>query len=291
MTLTPLRAICIFAPGGGAGAAIEQLLATLDDDERARARSVAWPSTDPEAAALTIGGQRPPVDCARADDGSFAVVDGELFNAAEVAGDAISAAGGAAAAVLELYRRDGRDGLQELSAEATGAIWDAAARELVLFRDRDGVVPGFYAPLPGRPGGVVWAPDLATLLRFDLPRALDLRALDYYMAAGYVPAPWTFVEAVSKIPPAHVVTARAGSAPHAQPYWRPTARPRLGLSSGEQTTQLRTLLEQALRRRTSASERSAMLLSGGVDSALVLAGFRTPAGRARRDLHVPLHAV
>ena len=248
------------------------MLAGLDDDQRQRARTLAFPTQDPTIAMVVVEGQHPPVQWSSRADGSFAVLDGELYNGAELGAKTPPdpPARDDASTILGLYLAGGRDALAQLDAAATITIWDASTESLLLYRDRSGLAPGFYAE---HAGGVIWASDIETLLRTDLPREMNLRALDYFLAEGYVPAPWTFVEQVHKIPPAHVLICRRGSSPALERYWQPTGQPKLHLSAAETTERLGDLFEDALRRQHAPDVSAGALLSGGVDSMLIVGGL------------------
>jgi asparagine synthase (glutamine-hydrolysing) len=227
-----------------------------------RVAVVAWPGPGDEPASATGA------------DGSFVLVAGELYNRdalREVLGHEGTGAVDDASLVLALYRGGGPQALARVDAAATITIWDAAAGVLRLYRDRWGQVSQLYAERPGR---LTWASDLRGLLDLGAETTLDADALDFFLAAGYFPAPWTGLAAVRKLAPAHVLTARPGGSVDVRPCWRPTGRPKLE-SAGEPTTdRLQALLEQSLHRRLRPGARTGVLLSGGVDSAL-LAGMLT----------------
>lgn len=223
-----------------------------------------WPATSPLMAIATTEGVNPPLQWAEAPDGSCALLDGEIF-ALDGSGDS-SAEGCDAAALLALYSAKGTDGIAAMNGAAALIIFDAPRRSLLLFRDRFGQVPLFYA---SRPEGLYWASDIPSLFEIGVPGALDLRALDFFLATGYVPAPWTFVEEIRKVPPAHYLYRTEGGDGEMKRYWTPTGRPKLVLSPEETAEQLGGLIEQSVRRRYAPGSRTGVLLSGGVDSSLL----------------------
>ncbi len=224
-----------------------------------------WPAKAPLVVVATVENGNPPVQWAQAPDGCFAVLDGEIFGVG--GGHAYrSSAGGDAAALLALYKSKGVDGIADINACAAFAIFDARRRSLLLFRDRLGHVPIFYSE---RPEGMYWATDLPSLLQIGIPNTLDLNALDYFMSSGYTPAPWTIVEAIRKVAPAHFVSRGVDTQSQMLRYWSATGKPKLVLTPAEASERLGLLVEQAIRRRYTPGSRTSVLLSSGVDSALV----------------------
>jgi asparagine synthase (glutamine-hydrolysing) len=210
-------------------------------------------------------------------DGSFAVVEGEIYNRDEL----ISALGREHAAKsddatlsLDLYFLSGPAALSRLNAAATVTIWDADKQYLSIYRDRWGQLSQFYCD---NRHSLLWASDVRTLLLLGAPREVDAEALDFFLAAGYFPSPWTGLTHVKKIPPAHVLHRYQGGSAQVQSFWQATGNPKLELSVEETTERLQALLDQSLRRRYEPGMKTGVLLSGGVDSAL-LVGALTKVG-------------
>jgi asparagine synthase (glutamine-hydrolysing) len=229
-----------------------------------------WPADAPLLAIAAANGCNPALQWAEGLDGSLALLDGEAFG---IAGDISQRPDdNEAAALLSLYAAKGPEGLAAMNGGAALAIFDAARRALLLFRDRYGQVPVFYAE---RPEGLYWASDLPSLLRIGVPGTLDLRTLDFFLAKGYAPAPWTFVEEIRKIPPAHYYRRGENDHGEARRYWVITGRPKIAFSRDETSARLGALIEQAIRRRIVSGGRTGALLSGGVDSALLVGCLAT----------------
>ncbi len=88
------------------------------------------------------------------------------------------------------------------------AIWDGRKEQLVLARDRLGKKPLYYCH---RPGQILFASELKSLTKIaDLPRSLDLGAIDSFLTYQYVPHPSTIYEGVSKLEPGHFGVYRQG---------------------------------------------------------------------------------
>lgn len=148
------------------------------------------------------------------------------------------------------------------------ALWDASRERLVLARDRIGKKPLLYAELPD--GTLAFASELKALLQLPgLARELDLEQLDAFLALQYVPGPETALRGVRKVPPGHVLVWERGTIT-LERYWR--LEPEEGERSDEEwLAQVRETVRAAVRRRLIADVPLGALLSGGIDSSIVVA--------------------
>ena len=218
------------------------------------------------------------------------VLNGEIYNHRELAADLVRQG-------IELRSRSDAEVLLHLMADqrpaALGAlrgmfafaVWNADRGELFLARDPFGKKPLYVA----RAGGLVaFASELSALARLgEIDRSISPDALGQYLLLGYIPAPRSIHRGVEKLAPGHYAQVRAADAPVTQaPFWRfaagaPQPAVRLGASRAERRRQLEAVLEQAVARRLAADVPVGALLSGGLDSSLVVAlarqlGHRLP---------------
>ncbi|MEO1512700.1 MAG: asparagine synthase (glutamine-hydrolyzing), partial [Planctomycetota bacterium] len=147
------------------------------------------------------------------------------------------------------------------------AIWDTRERELFMARDRVGEKPlAVY-----RDGDrLVFASELKALIPL-LPRSpeLDPAAVDLYLHYQYWPEPWTPLEGVRRVPPAHTATLRVDD-------WRYEERRYWDLEScspigGDPAEAIRGALEESVRLTLRSDVPVGVALSGGIDSACVAA--------------------
>ena len=198
-------------------------------------------------------------------DGSFAIVDGELFNAAPSSGEMGSTS---AAAILGSFRRDGASCLSTLSGTASVIVWDAAAGRLALARDRSGFGNCFWME---QAGAVTFGSEIISLIRSDSREELDEAAIDLFLASGFISAPWTSLAHIRRVPAAHLLIADGKSA-KLSCYWRPSGRPKLRLRPAERMQRQEQALLRAVERQLPPSGmKSALLLSGGIDSMFLAA--------------------
>ncbi|MBI2795321.1 MAG: asparagine synthase (glutamine-hydrolyzing) [Gemmatimonadetes bacterium] len=148
------------------------------------------------------------------------------------------------------------------------AIWDPGRGELSLVRDHLGVKPLYYW-WGGR--ALAFASEVRALLAAGVPgRSLSPRALHSLLAFGSVQDPWTLVDGVRSLPPAHIATWGAGTL-RLHRYWtlpRPPAR-----SSGplEPVTRVAQQLAASVRSQLVSDVPLGAFLSGGIDSSAIAA--------------------
>jgi asparagine synthase (glutamine-hydrolysing) len=172
------------------------------------------------------------------------------------------------------------------------AIWDSQLRELSLVRDRLGIKPLFYSH---RDGEIWFASELKALLESpSIDRDVDLSALEAYLRYLYIPAPQSIFRGVRKLQPGHILTFRVGSSaePLIRPFWsleevyRESRDQPLRADCSETVEELTAILRDAVGLRMVADVPLGALLSGGIDSSLVVALMQEQAGRPTRTFSV-----
>ena len=177
--------------------------------------------------------------------------------------------------ILHAYEEYGSGCVGRLRGMFAFAIWDAKDRTLFLARDRVGKKPLFYTSAGGQ---FLFASELQSLLEHpSVSRKLDPTALDDYLTYGYVPSPKTIFQNVFKLPPACTLTLAvpgdgSGSVdPRVDTYWKLEYEPKLDITEEEAEEQLLEVMTEAVRLRMIADVPLGALLSGGIDSSLVVA--------------------
>lgn len=177
--------------------------------------------------------------------------------------------------LVHAYEQYGKDCVKRLRGMFAFAVWDERQHTLFLARDRVGKKPLFYAVAGDE---FVFASELQALVRHPrLRREPDFTAIDDYLTYGYIPAPKTPFRGVYKLAPGHHLSLRAGpgeiGAPRyeAESYWQLEYGPKLHLDEEAAAEQLLNLLSEAVRLRLRADVPVGALLSGGIDSGLVVA--------------------
>ncbi len=170
--------------------------------------------------------------------------------------------------ILTLYRRYGIDCLRLLRGMFAFAIWDEQRQKLFLARDRVGKKPLNYSLMPN---GLVFCSELTPLSRYrGADVGIDLEALELYLQCQFIPAPWTIYRGIRKLPPAHYAVCDA-SGLKVEQYWDVDYRDKIQISEGDALDALEEKLTDAVRLRMIADVPLGALLSGGVDSSVVVA--------------------
>jgi len=153
------------------------------------------------------------------------------------------------------------------------ALYEHESGRLILARDRLGIKPLYLAELTG---GLRFASTLPALLAGGAVNTeLDPIALHHYLSwHAVVPAPRTILEGVRKLEPATVMIVEADGRRSRETYWRPdfSRRPEhAGWDEDDWSEAVRAALRTAVNRRMVADVPVGVLLSGGLDSSLIVA--------------------
>jgi asparagine synthase (glutamine-hydrolysing) len=175
--------------------------------------------------------------------------------------------------VLKSFHAWGADCVNRFQGMFAFAIVERDSGRLTLARDRFGIKPLYLAE---RQGVLRFASTLPALLAGgDVDTALDPAALHHYMSwHAVVPPPLTILAGVRKLPPATVAVWEADGRSKQHRYWglKVAADPALAaLPAAEREELTEAALRAAVRRRMVSDVPVGVLLSGGVDSSLIVA--------------------
>ncbi|HSR24097.1 MAG TPA: asparagine synthase-related protein, partial [Candidatus Eisenbacteria bacterium] len=203
--------------------------------------------------AVSSGGERGHV---------VALLDGPVYNGAELAGAPASGA----AALLAGYLAEGPSVISRANGAFAAAIWDGARKELLLARDRLGTRPLLYALVPG--GAVFASQARAVLASAAVEAAIDEDGARQLLGRQRTIGA-TVWRGLSEVRPGELVTVcRTGCS--ARRYWRLEPRPHVH-DARKTVSTVRELLEDVLRLQVDGDEPASSLLSGGIDSSAVAA--------------------
>jgi len=174
--------------------------------------------------------------------------------------------------ILEAYRHWGEGFVEHLGGMFALALYDQSQRLVFLARDRAGEKPLFVWQTPQR---IVFASELKAILALpEAPRRLDRDALEHYLAWGYVPRDLCIIEGMRKIPPATIVRIDVDRGEmSSRSYWELPQYSSNGkpVVAEELVDRLSGLLLDSVRHQLIADVPVGVLLSGGVDSSLIVA--------------------
>jgi asparagine synthase (glutamine-hydrolysing) len=174
--------------------------------------------------------------------------------------------------LLKAYSRWGTDFVDHLHGMFAVVIHERDTGRVVMARDRLGIKPLYLAETPTR---LRFASTLPALLAAgDVDTSIDPVALHHYLTwHAVVPAPRTILAGVRKLPPATVRVIEADGTSREHRYWEPRYERRpehSGWSAREWEDAIEEALRIAVRRRLVADIPVGVLLSGGLDSSLIV---------------------
>lgn len=172
--------------------------------------------------------------------------------------------------VLPLADRDGDGFVHRLNGMYGLALYERDRHRLVLVRDRLGIKPMYWTRTRG--GGILFASEPKALFASGLVRPeVDETAVSAYLAHGYVPGARTLYKGVAKLPPGHMLTATADGAVDVKRYWAPGPAADMPSDPAGAAARLTGLLTDSLKLQLRSDVPVGALLSGGLDSGLVVA--------------------
>lgn len=185
--------------------------------------------------------------------------------------------------LIKAYHAWGKGFVERLNGMFAFALFERDSGRVVLGRDRLGIKPLYLADM--KHGGLRFASSLPSLLAAgDISSDLDPVAVHYYMTFhAVVPAPHTLLRDVRKLPPAHLLVIEPDGTQRLERYWSYTYGPReeeqrFDVEQWKEATL--AVMRRSVQRRIIADVPVGVLLSGGLDSSLVV-GLLAEAGQER----------
>jgi len=173
--------------------------------------------------------------------------------------------------IIKAYHFWGEDCVNHLDGMFAFAIWDRSSQQLFVARDRMGIKP-LYFNITSK--AFTFASNSQALLTQKLDKSINPVALHQQLSLhGVVPAPNTIINGIQKLKPGTFITLNPNGKLREKTYWYPSAK-RLEENISDQDYIERTheLLTAAVMKRMSASDVPiGVLLSGGLDSSLIIA--------------------
>lgn len=172
--------------------------------------------------------------------------------------------------ILHLYEEEGQDLVHRLRGMYAFCLYDLPNKRLFGARDRFGIKPLYYVSTEW---GLALASEAKVLLSLPgVKRGVDLESLDRYLTFQYVPDPYTMFRGLYRIPPGHLFWCDS-SGFHLERYWEATFDPQ-DRSLEELMEDTRQVLRESVALHTQSDVPLGAFLSGGVDSAIIVALLR-----------------
>ena len=217
------------------------------------------------------GGHQPMSDW---EESVWVVFNGEIYNFLELRRELeghghIFRTNSDTEVIIHGYKQWGDDVLNRLNGMFGLAIWDVRQRRLVLARDPFGVKLVYYRI----DRGSVYFGSEVRAVRAALPdeAEIDPRSLNLFLRYRFTPSPYTILKGIRKLAPGTKLTIQNGSYELARWYrFKPTPFAP-AKSTNVAREELIELYKQAIRRQLISDVPVGLLLSGGIDSGLLLA--------------------
>ncbi len=209
------------------------------------------------------------------EDGTVAVVfNGEIYNFPQLRQELESRGHqfrthSDTEVIVHLYEEMGADCVLQLRGMFAIALYDAKRDTLLLARDRLGKKPLFYAQHAGR---LFFGSEIKAMLAIAPELAeVDAEGVLQFFYFGYIPDPHSAFRDIRKLPPGHLAEYRDGQI-HVRQYWDVPAYGGNDPGSDEACLEeMERRLAEAVRMRLISDVPLGALLSGGVDSSIVVA--------------------
>lgn len=176
--------------------------------------------------------------------------------------------------VIHAYEEWGLDAFSKLNGMFGFALWDSRNQELILARDPFGVKPLYYTERNGR---FLFGSEIKAILADPtIPREVDAAALDEFLTLTFVSSPNTLFSNIHKLPPGHLLRVTQSGLVLKRFYFSPPVLQHR--SEMEWLEALRAGIESAVQRQMISDVPVGVMLSGGMDSAIVATLMRRFAG-------------
>ena len=224
---------------------------------------------------LTDRSNQPMVD---ADLGLALVFNGAIYNYPDLRRELLAKgyrffSQGDTEVILKAYAEWGERCVERLHGMFAFALWDIRQQTLLLARDRLGIKPLYYSRSGERCFRFA-STTQALLAGADVDTAIDPVGLHQQLTLhAVIPAPRTILKGVRKLAPATTLTIDSQGREQSRTYWQPRAtRPDKPRDETEWLALVRQGLLKAVKRRLDIADVPVgVLLSGGLDSSLLVA--------------------
>ncbi|MEL0585010.1 MAG: N-acetylglutaminylglutamine amidotransferase [Candidatus Thiodiazotropha sp. (ex. Lucinoma kazani)] len=174
--------------------------------------------------------------------------------------------------ILKAYHAWGEDCVDHLHGMFAFVVWDCHRQSLFMARDRFGIKPLYYTQDHKR---LRFASNTQALLAAGgVNTTIDPVALHHqFTLHGVVPAPHTVFQGIRKLAPSHCMLIESNGTERIRRYWSyPATRPEMPMSDTEWLDAIHDALRESVRKRNEIADVPVgVLLSGGLDSSLLVA--------------------
>jgi asparagine synthase (glutamine-hydrolysing) len=209
-------------------------------------------------------------------DGNITIVfNGEIYNYLElrdlIPSGIILKSNSDTEVILELWCLFGAELFPMLRGMFAVAIWNTSKKELVLARDHMGIKPLYFY---SKGTEIVFASEIKGMLASGfIEKVLDKNSIYQYLSNGYIIQTDTILDQVKMLPPSSYMVWRSGESVF-QNFWNITDELQTQpLTEEESIKKVYQLVNEAVKEELVADRPIGVFLSGGLDSAVLLAAL------------------
>ncbi len=200
------------------------------------------------------------------------VFNGEIYNFPELKSDLIKKGyqfqtSSDTETLIYFYMEYGEDYFYKLNGIFAFAIYDERKNKLILARDHFGVKPLYYFYDNEK---IIFGSEIKSILLSDnFNKEIDFSALDALLTYRYNPAPDTLIKGIKKLNPSHYLVINRDGEIREKNYWEYFPKTNFGISVKDAVEEYQRLLENSVKRQLISDVPVGLLLSGGIDSAII----------------------
>ena len=171
--------------------------------------------------------------------------------------------------IIRAYEKWGTDCQNKLNGMWAFALWDEKKKQLFISRDRIGEKPLFYSV---HDNTFLFGSEIKSILASGVPKIPNLELTELYLTMGYIPAPYTFYKNIHKLQAGHFIIANGNSFSEKK-YWDLPEIDESNMIADKKLVYetFENLLKDSIRIRMRSDVPFGAFLSGGLDSASVVA--------------------
>ena len=221
---------------------------------------------------LSFNGHQP---MSNKNKGVWVVFNGEIYNFKEIRNELEQSgysfnSNSDTEVIVHGYEKWGEDVLNHLNGMFGLAIWDETKRKLILARDRMGIKMVYYS---FSDKGIIFGSEVkaVTEVMHDSPD-IDPDGLSLFLQYRYTPAPFTIYKGIRKLAAGEKLVLQEGAPPRKEVWWK--YKPKVEYNKfkiSDYEDKLIELYSNAMKRHLISDVPVGLLLSGGMDSAMLLA--------------------
>ncbi len=174
--------------------------------------------------------------------------------------------------IVHAYEEYGDECVKRFNGMFALALWDSRRCRLLIARDHLGIKPLYY--WAGQDKLIFGSELKALVVHPDVPRQINLTAVDLFLSLEYIPAPLTIYRNIFKLQAGHILVLEDGHLQLSQ-FWDVPRQP-VGGDEDECAETLAGLIKEAVQMRMISDVPLGAFLSGGIDSSAVV-GYMSQA--------------